>query len=244
MRCFLALALITAAACGPKTLANDPPPAPPSDEPWVKEHVAIVKAACECEDSACLETAKAEIDALEAAHGGLDESPADVHQSRGRFETCYRSGTNDPVRDLSQVTESLCRCAESVCVDKALIARLNVDDKYANATLGDEQKSEIGALNAKYASCKRAKIITGEAVAAHVEKVMFAVCDCAGGSGCGLPLTSLDDYPSAPKVTDFDDVKDRVKLAMERLCNCATNGGVSGTYGGINTRRRCPKPEK
>ena len=241
----LALLLVTTGACGPKTLANDPPPAPASDEPWVKEHTAISKAACDCESSTCLEETKSKLDALEAAHGGLDESPADVHNSRGKFQECYDAGTVDPVRDFAAVTELLCRCTNAACVDKALIGRLNVEEKYNGSEQTAEQKSAIAELSAKYDECKSQKVVSGETVARHVEKVTFAVCGCAAGSGCGLPLTSLPDYPLAPKYVDFtDEMRDSIKLNIERLCNCATNAGLVGKYGGISTRIRCPKEEK
>ncbi len=237
----LAAALYLTAACGPSTLANTPPEAKPSDEPWVKEHVERVDEACDCETSACLDDAKKVLDQLEAAHGGLDESPADVHRSRGRFEGCHAKGTKDPIRDLKSATDLLCRCSNAACVDKALIGRINYEEKYGSIKLTNEQAAQLGGLNARFDECERQKIVSAEEIAAHARRVAAAVCACAAGEGCGLELTGLPPQPTGAKVTgETDELLDRIKATRESMCNCAVNGAVIGTYGGISTQT-CPK---
>lgn len=222
-------------ACGPKTLDSNPPLAETSSEPWVKEHRELVVAGCECESSACLEEAKAKIAALEAEHGGLDESPADVHNAHGEFEQCYQSGTRDPQRDLNAVTRRMCGCADAGCVKQTMIARLKFEDKYG-AVSAD---SELGKLDAEYNRCKDDRIIDGDKLAAHYERIMATTCACAAGKGCGVTLTDLPPMPAAVVINNLDAHQHRIDTATERICNCAKNAGLLGTYGGFVVTKRC-----
>lgn len=237
-------ALCLIVACGPRTLATDPPLAETSDDPWVKQHRQLVRAGCDCDSSSCFEDVRAKIVALEADHGGLDESPADVHYAHGEFEECYRGGTRDPIRDLEAVKERMCGCADEGCVKQSMIARLHFEDKYGSIDPSGEQGVRLGELDGEYNECKDAKIVSGDKLASHFEKVMWAVCECAASNKCGTSLTDLPEMPAAPLVTNLDQHKPRIEQATERLCNCALNAQLFGTYGGFVVARKCkPKEE-
>lgn len=233
--------LCLAVSCGPQTLDTNPPLAQSSNEPWVKEHRELVRAGCQCDDSGCLEDAKTKIFALEAEHGGLDNSPADVHNAHGEFEQCYQSGTRDPARDLHAVVRRMCGCTTEACVKQSMIARLKFGDKYGTI----DPSTELGKLDAEYDRCKDERITSGEKLAAHYEKIVTAVCGCAANKSCGTALTDLPPMPSALMVTGRTTAHDeRIETATERICNCAQNAGLPGSYGGFEVTKRCKPPEK
>lgn len=236
----LVIASLLALSCGPKTLATNPPPAEASNAPWVKEHRELVRAGCDCDSSSCLEELKTRIDALEAKHGGLDESPAEVHIAHGEFARCYQDGTRDPVRDLKTIARRLCGCATEACVKQSMIARLQFEDKYGAGV----KSGELAELDAQYEQCKGQKMISGEDLAAHYERVMTTVCACASKQKCGTRLTDLPPMPAAVLITDLDSHQDRIEQATEHTCNCAQNAGLLGTYGGFAVTQRCKPPEK
>lgn len=238
----VAIALL-AVSCGPSTLATNPPLAEKSDEPWVARHRELVTDACACGDSACLEELKARIDALVAEHGGLDNSPAEVHVAHGELEQCYQAGTRDPVRDLEVVVRKLCGCATEACVKQAMIARLEYSDKYGSPAKGDVSSDKLAGLEAEYARCKSDKIISGDELATHYEKIRATVCACAANNACGTRLTDLPPMPTAVMVTELSAHEVRIARATELICTCATNAKMTGTYGGFAVTRRCKPPE-
>jgi len=235
-----AIVLSVGVSCGPNTLATNPPLAESSDEPWVAEHRELVRSGCECASSSCFEEAKAKIAALVAEHGGLDESPADVHNAHGEFEQCYQSGTRDPVRDLKALVRRLCGCTTEACVKQSNIAHLEFEDKYGAV----DATGELGKLDAEYARCKSERIISGEKLAAHFETVMTTVCTCAARNKCGTLLTDLPPMPAAVMVTELGAYEHRIAQATERTCNCAQNANMFGTYGGFAVTKRCKPPKK
>jgi hypothetical protein len=237
---FAVIGLSLAVSCGPKTLATNPPPAESSDEPWVKEHRELARAGCECESSSCLKEHKTKIAALEAEHGGLDESPADVHHAHGEFEECYRAGTRDPARDLEVIVRRMCSCSDEACVKQTMIARLQFGDKYG----GTDVSGELAKLDVDYNRCKEERITSGDELADHYESVMAAVCSCATGKSCGTQLTDLPPMPSAVMITELRAHEHRIEQATERACTCAQNAGLLGTYGGFAVTRRCRPPAK
>jgi hypothetical protein len=234
--CAIACLLVS---CGPKSLETNPPLAEPSDAPWVAEHRELVDAGCACETSDCFEEARAKIDALVAEHGGLDESPADVHVAHGEFAQCYQGGTSDPVRDLGAVAHRMCGCATEGCVKQSMIARLKFEDKYG--AVGDNK--ELAELDAQYSRCKDERIVSGNALAGHFESVMSVVCSCAASDKCGTRLTDLPPMPAAVLITERSAHEHRITRATEQICNCAKNGGLAGTYGGFDVAARCKPPK-
>ncbi len=239
------LVLIATTGCGPKSLATEAPPAIASKEPWVAQYLSLVESGCECKDSACLETAKLQLDQRLTEHGGLDEVPAEVNQGHGRFRACYQSGTFDPVRDHQLVTDEMCECTTESCVKSAMIKRLHLDDKYRD--LADPAtRDKIAEHDKRFAACREEKTLDAAKIAAHYEKTAAAVCACAQQTGCiGARFHELGDIPTAPVIVGLDDIKPRLDAALERICNCAINGGLATKIGGIQlTPDNCKALEK
>jgi hypothetical protein len=215
------VALSTAAAlvalgCGPGkgTERIDP------DPPWVADYQRIAREGCECIDPECLDLAHTAAEAMVAKHGGLDEVPPSVHVAHGELDACWRDGTEDLGRDLTDAADAVCTCTKTACIDAYRLQVLHLGDKYrvdltgAAATLPDAARAPMTRANA----CVEAVTISADEFLAAMKTRTAAVCKCEA-LDCvrSTPLASFGDRFYMP---DRPSIEAELKDTTEEFCAC------------------------
>lgn len=174
----------------------------------------------------CLDGIHVKLAALESAHGGMDEAPASVHEAHGVFDTCWRNGTKDPVRDATTIATQVCDCRDTPCIRTWRLATLHTLDKYgvtdaeALTTVPGATPAVAAALE-RGARCLDAVTIKGDALLAIVDKAATEMCTCKDAACAQTAMATrgkaLANYL---EVADLASVQDRVDSANARFCKC------------------------
>jgi hypothetical protein len=170
------VALIANYACGGKDVQPTDP-----DPPWVAEYQKTVRAGCECKAEACFSQAKEKLDKLVSDHGGFDEVPLSVHEAHKKFDPCWREGTADLARDLSESADAICRCTDSGCVQSFRVGMVALEDKYGTnfePPLSNSLDENIRTELERADKCLSAISIPAADFLAYMQETTGGICAC------------------------------------------------------------------
>ena len=203
--------------CGAST------PAPESDSDGRPDRfVELAGAGCECETASCLNRAHQELEALLEEMGGFDEAPSAVHVSHREFDACWRAGTEDLGRDLEELAEGVCRCAENECWDGFETGVARMQDRYdVDARDPDDFQGDDRTVAERLAECATARELDAATYVAYLEGHQARVCACES-LACYRRVneTFQEQLDGRLTVPDRETQADAIATAHEAVCRC------------------------
>ena len=222
----LLLLTVTGTSCGSKQVEEPSEPEPP----WVKDYQRVATAGCACGDAACLDKAHAELEKMVADHGGIDEAPPSVHEAHGEFEQCWRSGTKDIARDLSDAADAVCKCRETACINAYNVQLIHIGDRYranldAPATLDERARPALERGKA----CVAAVTVPADEYVEIIARTTKQFCEC-GAVDCIRTVYKDRSKAFGDRfiIGDKEQVKPRVEKIREAYCRCLTTAISKG----------------
>jgi len=214
------VAAVLAATCGGK----DKPPVLSEAEPaWVDDYKRIADAGCDCIDEDCLRDAHAKAEAMERAHGGLDDAPPSVQEAHGALDRCWRDGTDDLPRDLGDAVDAVCKCTDNECINSYRIAQLHIQDKYrVNLASPDDLDPASRETVARASVCINKVTVHAEEYLAGHQRRADAICRC-DTRHCAEVSDRLD-FGGRFYVPELQTIQVDVEIASDRYCQCL--GGI------------------
>jgi hypothetical protein len=217
-RMFWCIALLC--ACG----SNQPREVMPdmTDPAWAKDFEARADVGCGCGDALCLQKTHVDLENMLAAHGGLDEAPPNVHTAHGKFETCWRDGTRDIVRDFDYAAQKICSCGTAECLRLVKIEIQGlVDGKYredldGHVAVDPKAKASMDRVT----QCIAKATMPAKDAMDVITRTTNEMCECKDVP-CAQVVMKLRAAEFS-KYVDVEDTLDRNKVADEttRWCGC------------------------
>ncbi len=213
------VALIASYACGGKDLQPTEP-----DPPWVAKYQKIARAGCECKSEPCFSKSKTQLDKLVSDHGGFDEVPLSVHEAHEKFDPCWREGTADLARDLSNSADAICRCADAGCVQTFRLGMVALEDKYGTnfePPLSDSLDQEIRKELDRAGQCLGAISVPGEEFLAYMQETTDGICACAEIACMNKILNErMGKFTGKYFIDALPSIQSQLDASKAKYCSC------------------------
>lgn len=218
------IAVLAACGGGGRQIVERQEVAP--DPAWAAEYTAQVEAACGCRDAPCIRAKRPVLEAMLADHGGLDDAPASVHESKTQFKGCWKDIARDLALDLEEVADTICECKDTACAETYGEKLDAVVAKYSNSGveglhISPDATDESRAVHARIVGCVAAKTIPAADYLATIEAIADELCACqADDCTKGAIRKRWNAFPEYLFVGQDPALSGRIEAADKRMCKC------------------------
>jgi hypothetical protein len=221
-RGILIAALAALAACGGKPAVHETVEAEPA---WAKDYAAAAARACDCKDDPCIRAARASIDTILDAHGGIEAAPPSVHEHKAELEACWVATSLDLGRDLGTAADAICACNSTDCVADWSAGMDRLALKYGVADRDELRAGADATATAAFdraARCLAAMTISGADYLAALERVNAELCACSLPDCAKAAIEKSNAALSRYLIVASDSASaDAVVTAEAERCRCA-----------------------
>jgi hypothetical protein len=192
---------------------------------WAADYAAATTRACACRDDACIRAERPALDAMIAAHGGIEEAPPSVHEHTQKLEACWVATTLDLARDLGTSADEICGCDSTSCVGRWYESLEKLSIRYGTSDPDELRHAGDARATAAWeraAGCLAGMTISSADYLAVITRTNAELCACTLPDCAKAALATNDAALAKFHVVAPDAGLTReVDAARAEQCKCA-----------------------